>query len=260
MFLRRLDDYQSWQVIHRGTSILIDPWLTSDAISGVFNRVHGDGFVTWDDLQREAGTVSAVILCTSVDDHLRPDTLSHFGDVPIWGPVKAAKAARAAGCTSTHVASPGRSFEIESPEGGSIRITPTRSGLPLGLIAQGYLIEGVEPDGTTLGRVWLEPHQPTTRVARSIAPIDVAILPTVSVTAIVLPVTSGLRRTATAAAACGARAIVPTATDPRRDMTRWQKSIYFTSRGSKKLRRRLVGTRRLVELRPRDWLDVTSGR
>ena len=93
MFLRRLDDYQSWQVIHRGTSILIDPWLTSDAISGVFNRVHGDGFVTWDDLQREAGTISAVILCTSVDDHLRPDTLSHFGDVPIWGPVKAAKAA-----------------------------------------------------------------------------------------------------------------------------------------------------------------------
>ena len=28
----------------------------------------------------------------------------------------------------------------------------------------------------------------------------------------------------------------------------------------RRLRRRLVGTRRLVELRPRDWLDVTSGR
>jgi len=260
MFLRRLDDYQSWQVIHRGTSILIDPWLTSDAISGVFNRVHGTGFVTWDDLRREAGTVSAVILCTSVDDHLRTETLRRFVDVPVWGPVKAAKAARTAGCTSTHVASPGRTFEFAAPEGGAIRVTPTRSGLPLGFIAQGYLIEGIDPDGSSVGRVWLEPHQPTVRVARSISPIDVAILPTVSVTAIVLPVTSGLRRTAATAAACGARAIVPTATDPRRDMTRWQKSIYFTGRGSKKLRRRLVGTRRLVELRPRDWLDVTSGR
>ena len=260
MFLRRLDDYQSWQIIHRGTSILIDPWLTSDAISGVFDRVHGDGFVTWDDLQREAGTISAVLLCTSVDDHVRPQSLARLSDVPVWGPVKAAKSARAAGCTSTHVARVGTSFELEAPEGGSLRITPTRSGLPLGLIAQGYLVEGLDADQSIVGRIWIEPHQPTTRVARAVAPIDVAILPTVSVFALGLPVTSGLRRTAAASAACSARAIVPTATDPRRDMTRWQKSIYFTGRGPRKLRRRLVGTRRLVELRPRDWLDVTSGR
>lgn len=260
MFLRRLDDYQSWQVIHRGTSILIDPWLTSDAIEGVFNRVHGDGFVSWDDLQREAGTISAVILCTSVDDHTRPDSLAHVADVPVWGPIKAAKAARVAGCRSTHVAKVGVPFEVDAPEGGCLRITPTKSGLPLGLIAQGYLIEGIDDSGTSVGRVWIEPHQPTTRVARAIAPIDVAILPSTAVTALVLPVTSGLARSARAATACSARAIVPTATDPKRDMTPWQKSIYITSRGSRRLRRRLVGTRRLVELRPRDWLDVTSGR
>ena len=260
MFLRRLDDYQSWQVIHRGTSILIDPWLTSDAIEGVFNRVHGDGYVSWDDLRREAGTVSAVILCTSVDDHTRPQSLAQLVEVPVWGPVKAAKAARAAGCRSTHVAKIGESFEFDAPEGGCIRITATRSGLPLGLIAQGYVIEGVDEAGAVVGKVWIEPHQPTVRVARSIAPIDVAILPSTSVTAVVLPVTSGLGRSARAAAACSARALVPTATDPARDMTRWQRSIYVTSRGSRRLRRRLVGTRRLVDLRPRDWLDVTSGR
>ncbi len=260
MFIRRLDDYQSWQVIHRGTSILIDPWLTSDAIQGVFNRSHGDGFVSWDDLQREAGTVSAVILCTGVDDHVRPESLVHFSDVPIWGPVKAAKAARSAGCRSTHVAKVGSPFEFPAPEGGCLRVTPTKCGLPLGLIANGYLIEGIDDSGVTIGRVWIEPHQPTVRVARSIAPIDVSILPTTSVLAVVLPVTSGLSRSARAAAACSARAIVPTATDPRRDMTTWQKSIYVTSQGSRRLRRRLVGTRRLVELRPRDWLDVTSGR
>jgi L-ascorbate metabolism protein UlaG (beta-lactamase superfamily) len=260
MFLRRLDDYQSWQVIHRGTSILIDPWLTSDAIEGVFNRVHGDGFVSWDDLQREAGTVSAVILCTSVDDHTRPDSLSRLVDVPVWGPVKAAKAARSAGCRSTHVAKIGEAFELPAPEGGCLRIVPTKCGLPLGLIAQGYVIEGIDDTGTVVGRIWIEPHQPTVRVARAIAPIDVAILPSTSVTAIVLPVTSGLARSARAAAACSARAIVPTATEPARDMARWQRAVYFTSRGSRRLRRRLVGTRRLVELRPRDWLDVTSGR
>ena len=260
MFLRRLDDYQSWQVIHRGTSILIDPWLTSDAIEGVFNRVHGDGYVSWDDLQREAGTISAVILCTSVDDHTRPESLAHLSDVPVWGPVKAAKAARTAGCLSTHVARVGVSFEVAAPEGGALRVTPTRSGRPLGLIANGYLIEGVDEQGSVVGRVWIEPHQPTVRTARTIAPIDVAILPTTSVVALVLPVTSGLARSARAAAECSARAIVATATDPKRDMSRWQKSIYFTSRGSRRLRRRLVGTRRLVELRPRDWLDVTSGR
>lgn len=260
MFIRRLDDYQSWQVIHRGTSILIDPWLTSDAIAGVFNRVHGDGFVSWDDLQREAGTISAVILCTSVDDHTRPESLARFPDVAVWGPVKAAKAARAAGCRSTHVAEIGRPIEFAAPEGGSLRVTPTKCGLPLGLLAHGYLIEGIDDQGATVGRVWIEPHQPTVRVARAIAPIDVAILPTTSVVAVVLPVTSGLARSGRAAVACSARAIVATATDPRRDMTRWQRSIYFTSRGSRRLRRRLVGTRRLVELRPRDWLDVTSGR
>lgn len=260
MFLRRLDDYQSWQVIHRGTSILIDPWLTSDAIAGVFNRVHGDGFVSWDDLQREAGTISAVILCTSVDDHTRPESLAHVADVPVWGPIKAAKAARSAGCHSTHVAEVGTSFEFEAPEGGCIRITATKAGLPLGLIAQGYVIEGIDDIGKVVGRIWIEPHQPTVRVARAIAPIDVAILPSTSVTAVVLPVTSGLARSARAAVACSARAFVPTATDPKRDMTRWQKSVYFTNRGSRRLRRRLVGSRRLVELRPRDWLDVTSGR
>lgn len=260
MFLRRLDDYQSWQVIHRGTSILIDPWLTSDAIQGVFNRTHGDGFVSWDDLRREAGTVSAVILCTGVDDHTRPESLAHFTDVPIWGPVAAAKTARSAGCRSTHVTKVGSSFSIDAPEGGSIRVTPTKTGLPLGVIANGYVIEGVDADGEVVGRVWIEPHQPTLRTARAIAPVDVAILPTTSVVAVVLPVTSGLQRSARAASACSARAIVATATDPRRDMSRWQRSIYFTSQGSRRLRRRLVGTRRLVELRPRDWLDVTSGR
>lgn len=259
MFLRRLDDYQSWQVIHRGTSILIDPWLTSASIAGVFNRSHGDGFVSWDELRREAGTVSAVILCTSVDDHTRPDSLSHFPDVPVWGPVKAAKIARSAGCRSTHVARVGVPFEIAAPEGGSIRVTPTRCGLPLGLIAQGYLIEGIDDAGDSVGRIWIEPHRPTVRTARAIAPLDVAILPTTSVLAVVLPVTAGLQRSARAAAAGAARAIVPTATDPRRDMTTWQKSVYFTSRGSRRLRRRLVGMRRLIELRPRDWLDVTSG-
>ena len=260
MLLRRLDDYQSWQVSWRGGSLLVDPWLTAEPITGAFDRRHPAGFTTLDDLRREAGRIVGVVLCTAVNDHTRPDTLASLVDVPVHGPAPAVKIARANGCPSTHVARVGKSFEFDCPEGGRIRVTPTKPGLPLGLIAHGYVIEALDENETIAGRIWLEPHQPTMRVAEAIGRIDVAVLPTSSVTAVVLPVTAGLARSARAAAACGARAIVPTATDPRRDMKLWQKAIYFVSNGSRAIKTKLKNNKQLIELRPGDWLDVASGR
>jgi len=260
MLLRRLDDYQSWQVAWRGGSVLVDPWLTAEPIGGVFDRRHPDGFTTLDDLRREAGRIVGVLLCTAVNDHTRPDTLRLLGDVPVYGPAPAVKIARANSCSDTNVARVGSAFSFDCPEGGSIRVTPTKPGLPLGLIAHGYLIEGIDESGSVAGRIWIEAHQPTTKVAERIGSVDVAVLPTSSVTAVVLPVTAGLRTSARAAATCRARAIVPTATDPRRDMKWWQKSIYFVGNGPRPLRESLTRSRQLIELKPGDWLDATVGR
>lgn len=260
MYLRRLDDYQSWQILFRGTSILVDPWLTPEPITGGFDRVHGSGFTTAADLRREHETIGAVFLCTQVNDHTRPATLAQLDDVPVHGPAKAVKIARAAGCTSTHVARPGSSVEIECPEGGRIVVTTTECGKPLGLLAVGYLIEGRDVDDQVIGRIWIEPHQPTARTAARVGPVDVAVLPCQSVTAVVLPVTAGPRTAAKAVAASRARALVPTATDPRRDMKWWQRSLYFVTGGVDATRRALAGRASLVDLRAGDWLDVKSGR
>jgi len=263
MLLRRLDDYQSWQVQFSGSSILIDPWLTEHPISGAFDRRHPAGFTTHGDLVRENADIAAVLLCTSVNDHLRPDTLRLLGDVPVHSNLKAAKAARAAGSPTTHVRTPGETFEITCREGGTLRVTSTRCGLPLGYIATGWVIEAVDASGVDRGRLWIEPHQPTVDVAREVAargPVDVAVLPTQSVLAVVLPVTAGPTRSAAATRACGARALVPTATDPRRDMKWWQKMIYFVSGGDARTVNELNGAAELIHLRTGDWLDVRSGR
>jgi L-ascorbate metabolism protein UlaG (beta-lactamase superfamily) len=263
MLLRRLDDYQSWQVQYSGSSVLIDPWLTEHPISGAFDRRHGTGFTTHADLVRENAEIAAVLLCTSVDDHLRPESLQLLADVPVHSNLKAAKAARATGCTDTNVHAPGASFDIPCREGGMLRVTATKCGLPLGLIATGWVIEALDDDGNDHGRVWIEPHQPTIDVARGVAergPVDVAVLPTQSVLAVVLPVTAGPKRSALAARACRARALVPTATDPRRDMRWWQKAIYVVAGGDDRTRRELRGGAELIPLRTGDWLDVRSGR
>ena len=55
MLLRRLDDYQSWQISFAGTSILVDPWLTPEPIRGAFDRQHPAGFTSLRDLQLESG-------------------------------------------------------------------------------------------------------------------------------------------------------------------------------------------------------------
>ncbi|MGA0877559.1 MAG: MBL fold metallo-hydrolase [Ilumatobacteraceae bacterium] len=262
MIVRRLDDYQSWQIQFGGTSLLIDPWLTDDPISGAFDRRHGHGFTTLADLRRESGTIGSVLLCTSVNDHLHPATmraLSASSDsvVPVHGPVKAVKLARSFGCTDTHRRQPGDTFTVAAPEGGSLHITVTRTGLPLGLIAVGYLIEAIDAAGDSQGRVWIEPHQPTRSVAASLAPVDVALLPTQAVTAVVLPVTAGPRRSVRAALAARAHTVIPTATDPRRDMTWWQKVLYIVTGSTRRAFERAAPTpTQVIELAAGDWFDV----
>lgn len=232
MLLRRLDDYQGWQVIHGGTSILLDPWLTDEPITGSFDRRQSADAVTLEQLRSEPTSIAAIALCTSVSDHARPQTLAALSDVPVLGPARAARTARAArraGSTQVHALRPGDGRTFDAPQGGCIEITATRTGLPLGLIALGYLIRAIGPSGECQGRIWLEPHQPTAAVARSIAPIGLALLPMQSVTATLMPVTAGPRTSLAAAGQAQARAIVATATDPGRDMSSWQRRLYRVS-------------------------------
>lgn len=261
MLLRRLDDYQSWQISFAGTSILVDPWLTPEPISGAFDRLHPAGFTSLRDLQLESGSIGAIVLCTSVNDHLRAETLKLLSDTPVHGNLKAAKAARAVGCSSTHAHQVGDSFAVSCNEGGEIRVTVTQTGLPLGLIAVGYLFEAFDDDQNSAGRVWIEPHQPTRATAEKLSHVDVAVLPTQSVLAVVLPVTAGPKKSSQAARLANARALVPTATQPQRDMKLWQKALYYVSGSNAHAHNQLVGSEtQFIELRTGDWLDVKSGR
>lgn len=261
MLLRRLDDYQSWQISFAGTSILVDPWLTPEPIRGAFDRQHPAGFTSLRDLQLESGSIGAIVLCTSVNDHLRAETLKLLSDTPVHGNLKAAKAARASGCTSTHAHEVGESFTVACSEGGEIRVTITQTGLPLGLIAVGYLFEAFDDEKNSAGRVWIEPHQPTKATAEGLGRVDVAVLPTQSVVAVVLPVTAGPKKSAQAAKLANARALVATATQPQRDMRIWQKALYYVNGSNAHAHNQLVGTNtQFIELRTGDWLDVKSGR
>ncbi|MFM8352083.1 MAG: MBL fold metallo-hydrolase [Actinomycetales bacterium] len=246
MELRRLDDYQSWQVRWGGTSLLIDPWLTDDSVGGSFTRHHTPGFVGADLLEHES--IAAVLLCTGVSDHARPHSLKVLTEVSIFGPANAIAVAREAGCTKTIRMRPGVSQVLTCPDGGSVRITATRTGQPLGLIAVGYLIEALDSQGGITGRIWIDPHLPSSRQARALGPLYLVLLPCHAVRALVLPVTAGPRKVAAVAAACAARVVVPTATDPRRDMTAWQRALYRVRGGSEQVQQRLGGECQVVPM------------
>lgn len=115
----------------------------------------------------------------------------------------------------------------------------TRTGFPLALIAVGYVIEARNASGTVESRLWVDPHLPRAQQARNLHPVDIALLPCHGVTAVVMPVTVGPRGAALVARASGARTLVPTATDPRRDMTAWQRMIYRVTGGTEATRERL---------------------
>jgi len=254
---RRLDDYQGWQVRLGGACLLVDPWLTPEPITGSFDRQHPAGFVTAQQLADEADALVGVLLCTHVSDHARPVTLALLREVPVLGPHRAMRVARRAGCQRTHAMRPGASLSMACPDGSTLQVTVTRTGLPLGLIAVGYLIEGRDPHGSLVGRIWIEPHQPTVRVARQVATVDVALLPCTSVRAVVVPVTAGPAAGARAAAAAGAAVLVPTATEPERDMTRWQRALYAV-RGGVPQARSLLAAPTLVERAAGASLDLSS--
>jgi L-ascorbate metabolism protein UlaG (beta-lactamase superfamily) len=261
--LRRLDDYQSWLVAFRGTGLLIDPWLDERPIAGAFNRHRRPGWTTLADLARDDLALGGVLLCAPFDDHLRADTLRAIADVPVHGNAASARAARRIGSTTTHAHRPGQPFEVACRDGGTLRIAATACGLPLGVLANGWWIEAVDADGRDAGRVWIEPHRPTVAVAVAVAargPVDVAVLPTHAVVAAVLPITASPRQTSAAAVASGARLLVPTATDPRRDMSTWQKAVYAVRGGDAATAAHLVGPTRLVALQPGDRLPVREGR
>ena len=261
MLLRRLDDYQSWQVSFAGASVLIDPWLTSEPITGSFDRQHTEGFISQKEIASERGIIAAILLCTSVNDHLRAETLKAMKDVPVHGNSKAAKAARAVGCTSTHAHQVGETFLVDCPEGGTISIAVTKTGLPLGLIAVGFLLEAFDGDHISCGRLWIEPHQPTTATAHVLKQVDVVVFPTQSVLAVVMPVTAGSRKTAKATLASRAHTLVPTSTNPRRDMRLWQKMAYYVTGSNAAVQRGLAASNtQLVALRTGDWLEVKVGR
>lgn len=257
MLLTRLDDYQSWMVSHRGSCILIDPWLTPEPITGSFDREHTQ-FTTLKQLRTGGDDIAAVLLCTGVNDHTRPDTLRELRDVAVYGPARAAAIARKAGCSTAIDVRAGRSWTIACRDGGSLRVTVTRTGLPLGLIAVGYVIDALDDDGERNGRLWIEPHQPLRSVADGLSPIDIAILPCQGVTAVVMPVNSGARAVARAASAGRARYIVPTATDPGRDMSRWQATLYRVSGSTADVRARMSNQTAVTALAAGESLALTG--
>lgn len=264
MQLVRLDDYQSWQIRFGGSSLLVDPWLTNDPVTGAIRRLHREGFTTLAEIDKAdatstRSTIVGVLLCTAESDHFHADTLKLLTDVPIHSTLASAKAARSIGCTSTHAHRVGDTFDIVCADTSTLRITLTPTGAPLDRVAHGFVIDGIDSHGSSRGRIWIDGHRPLLAVADNIAPVDVAVLPTQSVTAVVLPVTSGPRRVARVAVACGAHTLVPTATDPRRDMTWWQRCLYVVRGGTRSVAALLANSRvQIADLEPGEVFDVRS--
>jgi L-ascorbate metabolism protein UlaG (beta-lactamase superfamily) len=223
--LRRLDDYQGWAIEHAGALLLIDPWLTSEPIRGVFDRARGPAYTDLAAIRDGDATVVGVLLCAGVDDHARPETLAALREVPVLGPAAAVRVSRRVGALHATRAVLGTAHTFPARGGAALRVTPTRTGWPLGWIANGYLVEGLMEE-RVIGRVWFEPHQPSPHVASTLGPVDAAVLPCDAVHALVLPVAYGLTESLRAAKACRAKVLVPTATDPRRDMSGWQRALY----------------------------------
>jgi L-ascorbate metabolism protein UlaG (beta-lactamase superfamily) len=240
MILTRLDDYQSWQVSYAGSAVLIDPWLTDHPITGSFDRRHDGAYAELRDILSGDADVVAILLCTSVNDHLRPETIQAMLDTPVLGTKASARIARRLGVRDARAVTPGDTHVFICRNGGQLTVTATRTGLPLGIIAIGWLVEAIDASGTVVGRLWIEPHQPTVATASALAPLDVAILPCEAVTAVVLPVTAGPPVAARAAGASGAHSVVPTATNPARDMSGWQRAAYRVRGGVDALQSALV--------------------
>lgn len=262
MQLRRLDDYQGWRLSFGGTALLVDPWLDAHPITGAFERHRRPGAATWSDLAADGVEVAGVLLCAPFNDHLRAETLRTRPDLPVYGNALSARAARRAGWSTVSAYRVGEGFDVVCRDGGLLRVTATRCGLPLGLVANGWLIEALDPRGADAGRVWIEPHVPTVATAVGIAargPLDVAVVPTHGVVAGLLPVTAGPSQVSAAALAAGVRSLVPTATDPRRDMSTWQRTVYAVWGGTSATADRLASTTRLVALQPGEHLVVREG-
>lgn len=239
MQFTRLDDYQSWLLTHGSTRVLIDPWLTSTVLTGGFNRDHTSGFTPLESLP----TPTAVVLCTDVADHCRPETLALLPPAtPVHGTLKAAKVARKVGMTSTHAHKPGDVFVVG--EGHSaLEFRVVRTGFPLNVVAAAYVIAPVSGDGPV---VYFDPHLPSARAAKHVGLAEVFVAPVKGVVAGPLPATAGPGRVARAARAVGARTIIPTALEPRRDWNLWQKIVFGVWGNADAVQRRVGNDVRVV--------------
>lgn len=238
MQLTRLDDYQSWLLSNGELNVLIDPWLTAERISGGFDRVHESGFTPVDELP----TIDAVVLCTHVEDHCRPASLSLLNtDIPVHGPRAAVKIARKLGMTSTHAHNVGDSFTLGAGE-GAIDVTVVRTGWPLSLFAFAYVFH----DRRSGKRLFLDAHLPSRRLSQAAGKVDAFLAPVRGVRAVVIPATSGPSRVARTARSLGVRTLIPTSLDPRRDMNWWQRLVYLSWGGTDALRKKVDDGMRVI--------------
>ncbi len=218
MRLQRLDDYQTWLLTHGSTALVIDPWLSATILKGSFNRNHLSNFTPIDQLPKLDG----VVLCTHVTDHCRVESLGLLDPaIPVHGTTRAAKAARNIGMTITHAHKPGDTFTIGNGD-DALKFEVVRTGWPLSLLALAFVIEPV----TGGRRVYFDPHLPSSKLASLVGRADVLVAPVRGVRAVIIPATAGAKRVVNSARALGATVIVPTALDPKRDMSWWQRFAY----------------------------------
>ena len=218
MLLQRLDDYQTWLLTHGSTALLIDPWLSATTLRGSFNRNHLNNFMSAEQVPHLDG----VVLCTHVPDHCRVESLALLHPAtPVHGTPKAAKAARGIGMTSTHAYKVGDSFVVGTGQ-DALKFDVVKTGWPLSLLALAFVIEPVI-GGT---RIYFDPHLPSRSLASAVGHADAVVAPMRGVRAVVIPATAGPARVARSAAVVGASMIIPTALDPKRDMSWWQRIAY----------------------------------
>jgi L-ascorbate metabolism protein UlaG (beta-lactamase superfamily) len=143
---------------------------------------------------------------------------------------------------STHAQHVGDSFVVG--EGTSaLEFRVVRTGFPLNFVAVAYVISPTSGNGPT---VFFDPHLPSFRSARQVKSAEVLVAPVKGVVAGPLPATAGPARVARTARALGARTIIPTSLEPRRDWNRWQKVVFRVWGSADALQRRVGSASRVV--------------
>lgn len=165
-------DSNTWLIETKQMRILLDPWLVGDLIFANLTWL----FRGYRSQPRPIPeNIDLILLSQGLDDHAHQPTLKALDhNIPVVASPNAAKVVKELGYAQITTLNHGQEFIL--PE--KIKITATPGSLVgVNLVENGYIIQ----DLIDLTTAYYEPHGTHPSQLQDMAPVDVAIVPTVNV-------------------------------------------------------------------------------